>query len=92
MLGDMKEEETALGALSRELIAAKAYAEGDAARARTAYNRLKFDAAAPQGVDPPRLRLRSPQSRSRQKQLARQPPLKRLPLPSASETTEETGQ
>ena len=50
MLGDMKEEETALGALSRELIAAKAYAEGDAARARTAYNRLKFDAAAPQGV------------------------------------------
>lgn len=50
LLGDLKEEETGLGALARELIAAKAYAEGDAARARTAYNRLKFDAAAPQGV------------------------------------------
>lgn len=50
MLGELAEEETALGALSRELIAAKAYAEGDAARARTAYNRLKFDANAPQGV------------------------------------------
>lgn len=50
LLGDLKEEETNLGALARELIAAKAYAEGDAARARTAYNRLKFDAAAPQGV------------------------------------------
>lgn len=50
LLGDLKEEESGLGALARELIAAKAYAEGDPARARTAYNRLKFDAAAPQGV------------------------------------------
>jgi len=50
LLGDLQEEESGLGALARELIAAKAYAEGDAARARTAYNRLKFDAAAPQGV------------------------------------------
>ena len=50
LLGDLVEEESALGALARELIAAKAYAEGDAARARTAFNRLKFDAAAPQGV------------------------------------------
>ena len=50
LLGDLKEEESGLGALARELIAAKAYAEGDAARARTAFNRLKFDAAAPQGV------------------------------------------
>lgn len=50
MLDGLKEEETGLGALARELIAAKAYAEGDTARARTAYNRLKFDAAAPQGV------------------------------------------
>ena len=50
LLGDLKEEESGLGALARELIAAKAYAEGDAARARTAFNRLKFDAAAPPGV------------------------------------------
>ena len=39
-----------MGALSRELVAAKAYATGDVARARTEYNRLKFDAAAPAGV------------------------------------------
>ncbi|MEX1250114.1 MAG: hypothetical protein WEA77_02850 [Hyphomonas sp.] len=49
-LGSLAAEETALGALSRELIAAKAFAVGDIARARTEYNRLKFDAAAPQGV------------------------------------------
>lgn len=46
----LKEENSALGALARELIAAKAYAEGDIARARTEFNRLKFDAAAPEGV------------------------------------------
>ncbi|MEZ6011381.1 MAG: hypothetical protein R3C08_05865 [Hyphomonas sp.] len=50
MLGDLKDEDSALGALSRELIAAKAYADGDVARARTEFNRLKFDAAAPEGV------------------------------------------
>ena len=49
-LAGLKEEDTALGALARELIAAKAYAEGDVARARTEFNRLKFDAAAPEGV------------------------------------------
>lgn len=49
-LGALVTEDTALGAMARELIAAKAYATGDIARARTEYSRLKFDAAAPQGV------------------------------------------
>lgn len=49
-LGSLVSEDTALGALARELIAAKAYATGDIARARTDYNRLKFDAAAPEGL------------------------------------------
>lgn len=49
-LGALVSEDSALGALARELVAAKAYAEGDIARARTEYNRLKFDAAAPAGV------------------------------------------
>lgn len=49
-LGTLPSEETALGALARELVAAKAYATGDAARARTEYSKLKFDAAAPPGV------------------------------------------
>lgn len=49
-LGTLVTEDSALGAMARELVAAKAYATGDIARARTEYNRLKFDAAAPQGV------------------------------------------
>lgn len=49
-LGTLVTEDTALGALARELIAAKAFSTGDIARARAEYNRLKFDAAAPQGV------------------------------------------
>lgn len=49
-LGSLVTEDTAAGALARELIAAKAFSTGDIARARTLYNRLKFDAAAPQGV------------------------------------------
>jgi hypothetical protein len=49
-LGALVNEDTALGALARELIAAKAFADGDIARARTEYSRLKFDAAAPAGV------------------------------------------
>lgn len=49
-LGTLPAEETAMGALARELLAAKAYAVGDIARARTEYNKLKFDAAAPEGV------------------------------------------
>jgi len=49
-LGSLVTEDSALGALARELVAAKAYATGDIARARTEYNRLKFDAAAPEGL------------------------------------------
>jgi len=49
-LGSLVTEDTALGALARELVAAKAYSTGDIARARTEYSRLKFDAAAPAGV------------------------------------------
>jgi hypothetical protein len=49
-LGTLVTDDSGLGALARELVAAKAYATGDLARARTEYNRLKFDAAAPQGV------------------------------------------
>lgn len=49
-LGSLVTEDSAIGALARELIAAKAFATGDIARARTEYSRLKFDAAAPEGV------------------------------------------
>ncbi len=49
-LGALVTEDSAVGAMARELIAAKAFATGDIARARTEYSRLKFDAAAPQGV------------------------------------------
>jgi hypothetical protein len=49
-LGALVTEDSALGAMARELVAAKAFASGDVARARTEYNRLKFDAAAPAGV------------------------------------------
>jgi len=50
LLGDLKEDESELGALARELVAAKVYASGDVTRARTEFNRLKFDANAPEGV------------------------------------------
>lgn len=50
MLGGLIVDEGALGALSRELMAAKMYALGDVAGARTAFNRLKFEPAAPNGV------------------------------------------
>lgn len=49
-LGSLATDESALGALARELIAAKAFEAGDNARARTEYNRLRFDAYAPQGL------------------------------------------
>ncbi|MFN4226417.1 MAG: tetratricopeptide repeat protein [Hyphomonas sp.] len=49
-LGTLPGEDTALGALARELVASKAAAVGDIARARTAFNQLKFDANAPAGV------------------------------------------
>lgn len=49
-LGALVADDSALGALSRELVAAKAFQSGDIARARTMYNQLKFDAAAPAGA------------------------------------------
>jgi hypothetical protein len=49
-LGSLVDDEGALGSLARELIAAKAFATGDTARARTEFNRLRFDAGAPAGV------------------------------------------
>jgi hypothetical protein len=49
-LGSLVGDESAIGALSRELVAAKAFEAGDAARARTIYNRLRFDAHAPRGL------------------------------------------
>lgn len=49
-LGNLVEDDGPLGSLARELIAAKAFESGDIARARTEFNRLRFDAAAPPGV------------------------------------------
>lgn len=49
-LGSLVTDESTVGALARELVAAKAYEAGDFARARTMYNRLRFDAFAPQGL------------------------------------------
>jgi len=49
-LGSLVDDEGPLGTLARELVAAKAFATGDTARARTEFNRLRFDAAAPEGV------------------------------------------
>ena len=49
-LGSLVDDESTIGALSRELVAAKAFEAGDLARARTIYNRLRFDAHAPQGL------------------------------------------
>tara|TARA_B100000614_G_scaffold259738_1_gene285049 strand:+ start:14839 stop:15561 length:723 start_codon:yes stop_codon:yes gene_type:complete len=90
LLGGLKEEESGLGALARELIAAKAFTEGDTARARTAYNRLKFDAAAPQGlVRRAEIALAAipiPE------EAAAEEPADEAASAEAPETTEETGQ
>lgn len=50
LLGALKDDEGPVGAMAQELIAAKVYESGDVPRARTLYNRLKFDPAAPEGV------------------------------------------
>lgn len=50
LLGDLPSESTALGALALELIAAKAFKEGDFARARKEFGYLRFAPSAPQGV------------------------------------------
>lgn len=49
-LGTLPAEDTALGAMARELVASKVAAVGDIARARQMFNGLKFDANAPAGV------------------------------------------
>ncbi len=49
-LGALKDDDSAIGALARELLAAKAWDSGDAARARTEFSRLQFDPKAPEGV------------------------------------------
>jgi hypothetical protein len=49
-LGGLLADEGTVGAMARELVAAKAYADGDISRARTEFNRLKFDPSAPEGV------------------------------------------
>ena len=49
-LGSLVEDEGPLGALARELVAAKAFETGETARARQMFNRLRFDAAATGGV------------------------------------------
>ncbi len=45
-LGTLVNEDSTLGALGRELLAAKAFQAGDTARARTEFNRLRLDPAA----------------------------------------------
>ena len=49
-LGSVAVEETAFGALAKELLAAKSAAEGDIERARTEFNELRFLANVPEGV------------------------------------------
>jgi hypothetical protein len=49
-LGALTGDEGPLGALARELVAAKLYQAGEYERARTEFNRLRFDAAAPAGT------------------------------------------
>ncbi len=50
LLGALNNDEGPIGTMARELLAAKTYAEGDIASARTQFNRLKFEPNAPQGV------------------------------------------
>lgn len=49
-LDDMVSEPTAVGALALELVAAKAFKEGDLERARTEFGYLRFAPNAPRGV------------------------------------------
>lgn len=49
-LGDLPSEPTALGALALELVAAKAFKEGDVQRARKEFGYLRFAPDAPPGV------------------------------------------
>lgn len=49
-LGDLPKEPTALGALALELVAAKAFKEGDVERAQREFSYLRFASDAPPGV------------------------------------------
>lgn len=49
-LGDLTSEPSAVGALALELVAAKAFKDGDYARARLEFNSLLLSANAPRGV------------------------------------------
>lgn len=49
-LAPLLAEDTPLGVLAQELLAVKAYAEGDYETARREFNRLRFSANAPQGL------------------------------------------
>ena len=86
-LGSLVDDEGPLGALARELVAAKAFATGDTARARTEFNRLRFDAAAPAGAGPnsrwpPSLWLKRPhRPRMPTARYKKQKPKRRLPRP-----------
>lgn len=50
VLGSLLIEDGATGALARELVAAKAWKDGDNARARTEFNRLRLEPNAPEGL------------------------------------------
>ena len=50
MPGGLPDEPTAFGALATELLAAKAFEEGDIEYARTKFNELRFLANVPEGV------------------------------------------
>ncbi|MFN3499694.1 MAG: hypothetical protein ACK40A_14925, partial [Pannonibacter indicus] len=49
-LGSLIHDDGTTGVLARELLAAKAFEAGDFTRARTEFNRLRFDPAATEGV------------------------------------------
>ncbi|RAN31604.1 hypothetical protein HY3_16335 [Hyphomonas pacifica] len=79
-LGSLLEDPGALGSLARELVAAKAFESGDIARARAEFNRLRFDAAAPEGV-----------KRRADIALAAIPAAPEAEIPADIDTQEETG-
>ncbi|HAY05898.1 MAG TPA: hypothetical protein PKV67_06515 [Hyphomonas sp.] len=89
LLGTLAEEDTALGAMARELVASKAFEVGDVARARTAFNQLKFDANAPAGVvQRAEIALAAMPLAPEADQAAEE----ETPAPAEAEAPEETGQ
>lgn len=90
-LGSLVEDPGPTGALARELIAAKAYASGDIARARTEFNRLRFDTAAPEGVKRRAELALAAIPVAPSSETASDPETETAPAPT-SETPEEPGQ